>query len=542
MTAAAMPARRPTVGRHTAALALFTAALLLRLWRLDAQPLWFDEALSAHIAAAPDGLEFVHNTPPLYHWMTRWWTDWFGHDAFALRWLSALASAASVWATCHAAWAAFGARAAWAAAGFAAVAPLHVYYGQEARDYALLTCFLTVALWQAWRFGQAPRPGAWFGAALAAALALHTHYLAAIPLAVLVVAVPVGAAVRPLAVRCGLCGAMASAGLLLLPWLSWWTSHTAFAATDMRWLAVLWEQWTGPGAIARSLELFALGGEAGRTPIFLKQFTSMPFPAWLRVAALSALALLAVLGFLRPERPLLARAAAACLLPLVALWLVTAWVRPVYAPGRYDLIAWPAFALWFGGTVHAATSAPATGRRVVAWAAAAVLALAIAVKDVAYFRAPVAADPTRAIAERLATEVGEGDLVVLLGDTGLPVLVHLREEGVVWQDGCCRGPGGRTFACRLLPTSLEQAPAAVSRYLQALFEGSLASELGGLASAAEADRLWLVLSENLRHGDEDPALAAAGRRLFAAAFDAGFHLVGGQPELGIARLERRTGR
>ncbi|HNQ22380.1 MAG TPA: glycosyltransferase family 39 protein [Phycisphaerae bacterium] len=32
--------------------------------------------------------------------------------------------------------------------------------------------------------------------------------------------------------------------------------------------------------------------------------------------------------------------------PLVLAWLYSALIRPIYLPGRYDLVAWPAFAVW----------------------------------------------------------------------------------------------------------------------------------------------------------------------------------------------------
>ncbi len=61
---------RPVV-RHAVAAAFALLALGLRWCSLGTQELWFDETLTAHIAWAPNGLEFMHNTPPLYFVLAR---------------------------------------------------------------------------------------------------------------------------------------------------------------------------------------------------------------------------------------------------------------------------------------------------------------------------------------------------------------------------------------------------------------------------------------------------------------------------------------
>ncbi|MBL8728035.1 MAG: glycosyltransferase family 39 protein [Planctomycetes bacterium] len=532
---------------HGAALAFAAAALLLRLWRIGTQPLWFDEALTAHIAYGPDGLDYVHNTPPLYHWLTRLWSGVFGVGAAGLRSFSAVAGAAFVWSTFHTARFVFGNRAAVAAALLVLASPLHLYYSQEARAYALLLCELMLALWLLWRLVARLDVRTWLLLVLASTAALHTHYLAAIPLAI---AFAVLGRSAPAAARWRTARWVAAAGaaavLLLLPWLLWWSRHTPFAASDMRWLELLWAGLSGPGAIATSFELFLLGGQAERTPLFLKQFSSLPFPAALRIAALVAMGAVAALGLLRrsgpsPQRRAALACATLCLGPLLVLWLVSL-VRPVYGPGRYDLIAYPGFVLLLGQAIAAATAAPGRVCRWLAWSAVAALALAVVGKDWRYFTAPAGPDPNRAVAQQLAARVPSGDTVILCGSVGLPVIVHLYDDGYVWAHGRCRSArSGVEFGCRLLPPALAAAPAAVSRYLQALEDGSLVADLAQIVQdvPASTSGIWLVLGQELLGAGLAPAMQQMGRDLLRVLDRAGYELVDADRQLGVAQFRRR---
>lgn len=530
--------------RHGLAVAFALAALLLRSLQLGTQPLWFDEALTAHIAHAPDGLDFVHNTPPLYHWLCRGWSTWFGIGATGLRSLSAVAGALFVWATFHAARSAFDARTASCAAAFALAAPIHIYYSQEARAYALLVGELMLVLWLLWRLTARDGARGWPWLAITSAAALYTHYLAAIPLAIAYLVVGTAAAAPARwrsARRAAVAGAVACAALV--PWLLWWSQRTPFASSDMHWLELLWQRLSGPRAVASSLELFVVGPDAAHAPVFLKQFSSLTFPPLLRLAALVASTLLLALAVWRwraapaPQRRAYGQAAALAFGPLAVLWLVSL-VRPIYCPGRYDLIALPGFVLFAARSVALATAAPRLWQRLLAWGAAAVVACVVVAKDLAYFQAPAAPDRSRAVAAQLGAQVQAGDAVILTGAVGLPVLAHLYRQGFVWSERRCRS-ARLEFECRLLPPALETAPAAASRYLAALEDGSLATELQQLVRPLRSDGLWLVLGDELHGEHRAPAMAALGRELFAVLHEAGFELVGGEPELGLARLARR---
>jgi mannosyltransferase len=181
-------------------------ALGMRLFGLDAQSLWYDEGFSVYLARM-NLSEITARTaadiqPPLYYYLLHGWTRILGDGEKALRGLSVLFGVLTVpliYAVAVCLFAPTGSSlfqpgrssqraqiAGLLAALLVAVSPLHVWYGQEARMYTLLTflCLLssylllltiprtiggerrweTVALWVAYT--------------LTNIAALYTHYFA----------------------------------------------------------------------------------------------------------------------------------------------------------------------------------------------------------------------------------------------------------------------------------------------------------------------------------------------------------------------------
>src|SRR5215217_8063313 len=171
--------------RHVQALAGITIlAALLRFVTLGDQSYWGDEGATVGLirmsfgdmlGAIPDS----ESTPPLYYALAWLWTRALGSsDEYALRSLSAVVGTATVTVLYAAACTLVTRRAALVAAALAACSPLLVWYSQESRAYALLGLLTALALWL---FARAldgrPRALAWW--AVAAGLALATHYFAA---------------------------------------------------------------------------------------------------------------------------------------------------------------------------------------------------------------------------------------------------------------------------------------------------------------------------------------------------------------------------
>src|SRR2546428_440194 len=130
-------------------LAVISAAQLALLFaHLGRDSLWLDEVTSADVAGAPWGRvwAFFRSLPeqhPLYYLLLRGWTI-LGTSEATLRSLSVVLAIATVWALYALVGRLAGERTARVAAVIAAASPYLLYYGQEARMYALLA-FLTVA-------------------------------------------------------------------------------------------------------------------------------------------------------------------------------------------------------------------------------------------------------------------------------------------------------------------------------------------------------------------------------------------------------------
>jgi mannosyltransferase len=181
-------------------------AFALRAHRLDGQSLWYDEAVTAHVAS--QGIsELTRWTaddiqPPLYYYVVAGWTRLAGRGEWALRFPSvcfSLLTVALMWALARRM---FGAGRAGQIAGLvaallAAISPLYVYFAQEARMYAQLTFLGALAGYALFKAtdDQGPktkddrllssfvfRPSSvkwWPAFILASVAALYTHYFAA---------------------------------------------------------------------------------------------------------------------------------------------------------------------------------------------------------------------------------------------------------------------------------------------------------------------------------------------------------------------------
>jgi 4-amino-4-deoxy-L-arabinose transferase-like glycosyltransferase len=175
-------------------LLLITAAgFLLRILRLDFQPLWWDEGYSVWFATHPVG-QMVSLTsqdihPPLYYLLLSGWIKLLGPGPVSLRWLSVIAGTLAIPLMYVAGRSLFHSpRAGVIASLLVVLNPLHVYYSQEVRMYGLVALWSLAATWAAWGVFSAgqrnPAPTrrtrvAFLAAYVAfATLALYTQYYA----------------------------------------------------------------------------------------------------------------------------------------------------------------------------------------------------------------------------------------------------------------------------------------------------------------------------------------------------------------------------
>ncbi len=180
-------ARRPRALERIAALALLALALALRVREALRTPLWYDELYTRAAVDRPwpDVMRSVRADvhPPLHFLLAHAWRV-FGDSDLAVRASSlacALAAMAVGWALARE-W--FGRWPALLATLLLALHPWHVYLSQEARSYPLLWLGLAASTLGAWRWCERGRRRDAALFVLGSALALWTHYLAGVLLAV----------------------------------------------------------------------------------------------------------------------------------------------------------------------------------------------------------------------------------------------------------------------------------------------------------------------------------------------------------------------
>ncbi|MCB0046302.1 MAG: glycosyltransferase family 39 protein [Caldilineaceae bacterium] len=189
--------------QRLALLALILLAFALRVYRLDAQSLWYDEGVTAMLGRLSPA-EMVRWTaadiqPPLYYFLTAIWGRLAGWSEWSLRFVSVWWGVALVplmtILTMHLT---RRLNAGLVAGLITAIHPLLVYYSQEARMYALLTALGVIAGYCVVRLGEGrQRPALYLAYIGAAVAALYTHYFALFLLAALAIAYRLDQPSRP---------------------------------------------------------------------------------------------------------------------------------------------------------------------------------------------------------------------------------------------------------------------------------------------------------------------------------------------------------
>ena len=171
---------RPQALRSSAVLiGILLLAYTVRVVGLQSESLWIDEGYS--LALAGHGVhDIVRGTaadqhPPLYYLILRSWLL-PGQSVFYSRYLSVLFGVLGVAVTVLLARVLLGGTEGSVAGLLLACSPIHVWYSQEVRMYALLTLFTTLSCFTTWRMTH--REKGWFVHVIVSLLALFTHYFA----------------------------------------------------------------------------------------------------------------------------------------------------------------------------------------------------------------------------------------------------------------------------------------------------------------------------------------------------------------------------
>ncbi|GAA2282402.1 hypothetical protein GCM10010430_80300 [Kitasatospora cystarginea] len=318
--------------------------LLLGLYRITTPELWRDEFSSWSAATRPLPQLFamlgnVDASNGAYYLVLHAWTGVFGDSVLSLRLPSALAMAAAAAFTALAALRWFGSRVAAVAAGLLlADLPNVSAYAQEARSYAIVTCAVAAGTWCLLRALERPCPARWAWYALCTALAGVFHLVSLSSLAgqCVVVALAVRSGRDTRALRWFPPAVLAA----LLPTVPVMLLGQRQSGRQLEWIAV---------ATRYRLRTFwpELLGSSGVMCAFL-------------LLAAAALAW-------RGHRSAAVQAAAAAVLPVLGVWLVSQG-RTSYFVDRYLLFTLPAWAALAGGGVAAVrAAAQALGVRVALW-------------------------------------------------------------------------------------------------------------------------------------------------------------------------------
>jgi uncharacterized membrane protein len=158
------------------------AAFLLRIFRLEHQSLWYDEAFSVYISRMSLG-DITARTaadiqPPLYYYLLHFWMALTGETEFAVRFMSLLFGVLTVPLLFVTARRLFNQAAAIFSALLALFSPLYLWYSQETRMYSLITFLALLSSYSLLRALEGANRKWWAAFVLASIAAVYTHYFA----------------------------------------------------------------------------------------------------------------------------------------------------------------------------------------------------------------------------------------------------------------------------------------------------------------------------------------------------------------------------
>ncbi len=319
---------------HVAIMAILLLAFGLRLFAIDRQDIWGDEAFSIWLSSQPlpqviAGGADTH--PPLYPLSLYLWLRLAGSSPLAVRFLSAFIGTLTVAVVYPLGRHLFGRRAGWLATLLAAVSPVLVYYSQETRMYGLVTLLATASVYWAMRAER----GSILPYLFTTLAAAYTHYYA------FFVVIAENLAIVPALFRRrrpGLGRWLAAQGVMALAYLPWIAVQTGFLQGKASARFAEWDLSTALRIVGETVRAFSAG-------------LALPSTAAWAIAAVFLTALLAgLLAVLRrpnsprPWSPGEGGLIVACLLvPLFLAWAVNP-IMPFFYP-RYLLLIAPIFYL-----------------------------------------------------------------------------------------------------------------------------------------------------------------------------------------------------
>lgn len=423
-----MTTRPYTKGTRWAPLVvLLLVAFALRVFHIDQQSIWYDEALSIYYArsAIPDLLvqASASDHPPLHSLLLHFWMRLCGDSELAVRLLSTWWAMLSI-VLLYPLVKSVSLDVRFASALLMTVSPFAVWYAQEARGYTLALALSLAAVVVAFRLlhrRSRPSWGLYAAYVALAAAALYSHFYAGLVLLALNVAYLVLNARRTISTS------------LAKVELAWWSlAQVLVIALVSPWIPFVVRQlsenatyWHGAVGWRQIIEQTATAFSVGETLT----------DGWAAAGttAMSTLALLgsAALARRASDRPFLVLSWA-WMVVLACLVIAISLTRPKFSP-RYLLNALPPFlVLVAAGARHLFDLARRRAFAVRGWPAITLLLLATGLWGGAtarslgnlYFNERLYRPDFRAVARYIERHASKQDLIVLVGGHGYPALSY----------------------------------------------------------------------------------------------------------------------
>jgi 4-amino-4-deoxy-L-arabinose transferase-like glycosyltransferase len=369
----------------------------LRVFHLGERVLWFDESLSILIARADiaDAVTAAadEKLPPLYNVALHFWTRMAPGEEGA-RWLSVLLGVAAVAAVFALGNALAGRTTGLLAALFLALCPLHVWYSQEIRMYALQTLLVCLSFLFMFRALERPKTTWWMLYVVATTLSLYAQYTSFLALVAQNIYIIASARRHKESLRRWVL-AQAVVALLFAPWLVELLHHLA-SRTQAFWIKPL--TWDMP------IRFFALLSGSNLTD------TSARWPE-IGISLLLLTVALAVLFRDKETRPRALLLTLWFFMPL-ALLVLASLGQNLFLP-RVILYIAPAFALLVGWGMAREFTPTASGRVIAIAGIGTLMAFNLFALQGYYFNDNWwVKSPLREASAKVAGEFRHGDIVI----------------------------------------------------------------------------------------------------------------------------------
>jgi len=409
-------------------LAILAVAAALRFWAIGGHPLWIDEANG--VLTAQESLAGIlgklrtDSSPPLYYFLLHVWMAVFGDSEIAVRSLSVCFSMGLVGLVFLVGARCFSPAVGLMAAFVVAVAPVQIFYSQQARMYTMLSFLAALSTWSLVRSLETRKrtPLVVFAGSTVAALYTHNFAFFLLPLFGLLILLS-----KQLRERWLTWLIVVIAGVLAyLPWAPTFLEQLR-NEDHYAWFQRVWNHWSTVGPVWYSLRSFSPGG----SHILI---STSDWINWYYVPAGVGLGLMLLgcwaLWKERKTRPVLAGLWTPCYLvvPAACSIISSTLMTPNYVAGRVDQAVYPAYALMV------ALGIGAIRNRV----AQAILLVAIGVVGAAsaltYHYIPSRLGKVvpgeREIVDVLAQRAGPKDAVLFTSLSRAPIEYLLRRRGI----------------------------------------------------------------------------------------------------------------